>query len=406
VAKLSVWLPPFSPDYSGAASSFFDLNAVTVMHDASGCTGNYTGYDEPRWYGSSSPIYCSGLREIDVIMGDDEKLIRKVLKAGQDLRPDLFALIGSPVPMVTGCDLRGVARELEARSGVISIGLDTTGTAYYDHGLHLAGSELLRRFGEEGPARPGTVNILGANPMDFGVSGNLADLRRLLSENGIEILACLTMNYDLDSLRNAPKAQMNLAVSRAGFRLAEYMRLGYGQPFLAGLPIGVDGAAAYITALRNVMKTGDSRVIKGEPASGSGQGILIIGEQIQSNCVRRALNFEYGMDDVTVGALYGLERELALEHDVDLPDERAIRAEINMGRYGLVIADPFLHPLLTDRKKRFFLHAQYAVSSKLGAAYCVDFIGDGFNRWFDSRIRGEDAAPEFLEKNISLVHER
>jgi nitrogenase molybdenum-iron protein alpha/beta subunit len=68
---------PLSPDYSGVASVFHDLGALTILHDASDCTGAYTGYDEPRWFGSSSPTFCSGLRETDAIMGEDGKLLEK-----------------------------------------------------------------------------------------------------------------------------------------------------------------------------------------------------------------------------------------------------------------------------------------------------------------------------------------
>ena len=129
MAKLSLWIPPFSPDYSGAAAVLFDLKTVTAMHDASGCTGNYTGYDEPRWYGSRSAIYCSGLRQMDAVLGDDEKLIGKLTAAAKDVKPDLMALIGSPVPMVIGADLKGIAVGLEERTGIPSFGFDTTGTA-------------------------------------------------------------------------------------------------------------------------------------------------------------------------------------------------------------------------------------------------------------------------------------
>ena len=48
MAVLSIYLSPFAPDYSGVSSVLFDLHTVTAMHDASGCTGNYTGYDEPK----------------------------------------------------------------------------------------------------------------------------------------------------------------------------------------------------------------------------------------------------------------------------------------------------------------------------------------------------------------------
>ncbi|MDR1021516.1 MAG: hypothetical protein LBL73_12205 [Synergistaceae bacterium] len=397
MARLSIWLAPFSPDYSGAASVFFDLNAVSAMHDASGCTGNYTGFDEPRWYGSSSAIYCSGLREIDLIMGDDEKLVSKMLMAGADLKPDIFALIGSPAPMVAGCDLNGIARELEARSGVVSLGIDTTGTEYYDRGVFLAVRALLERFAEKGETRPGTVNIVGVNPMDFGQSENFADLKSLLSENGLEIISTLSMDYGLSALRDAPKAQVNLAVSRAGFLIARYMEERYGQPWLASLPIGRKCAASYIGLLRQIMADGKPRAIKGESASGGGTRWLIVGEQVQSDCIRNALGAEYGETDVTVGAIFGLEAGLAAPGDTDLPDERAIKGAINSDRYDAVIADPFLYPLLDDPGKRFLHHTQYAVSSKLGSAYKVDFIGGSFNEWYENSLSRGNVSPKFLD---------
>ncbi len=61
------YLPPFAPDYSGVCSVLFNLNGIVIIHDASGCTGNFTGYDEPRWYGSNAAIFSSGLREIEQI---------------------------------------------------------------------------------------------------------------------------------------------------------------------------------------------------------------------------------------------------------------------------------------------------------------------------------------------------
>ena len=48
--KLCIKLPPFAPDYSGVCSALYELGGMSVIHDASGCTGNYTGFDEPRWY--------------------------------------------------------------------------------------------------------------------------------------------------------------------------------------------------------------------------------------------------------------------------------------------------------------------------------------------------------------------
>ena len=188
MAKLSLWLPPFSPDYSGASAVLFDLKTVTAMHDASGCTGNFTGYDEPRWYGSASGIFCSGLRQIDAVLGDDEKLIRKMIRAAEDIKPDLMALVGSPVPMVIGADLEGIAAELEARTQIPCFGFDTTGTAYYDKGAFKAAKALLDRFAENEETIPGRINILGALPMDFGNGEDIGFLEEFLSGAGYEIL--------------------------------------------------------------------------------------------------------------------------------------------------------------------------------------------------------------------------
>ena len=80
MAKLSLWLPPFSPDYSGASAVLFDLKTVTAMHDASGCTGNFTGYDEPRWYGSASGIFCWGCRKIIIKIDDGAALPLVMIK--------------------------------------------------------------------------------------------------------------------------------------------------------------------------------------------------------------------------------------------------------------------------------------------------------------------------------------
>jgi hypothetical protein len=400
MAGMSIWLVPFSPDYSGAASVFFGLNAVTAMHDASGCTGNYTGFDDPRWYGSRSAIYCSGLREIDAVLGDDEKLISKMLAAGRDLKPDIFAVIGSPVPMVIGCDLRGIAREIEKRSGVVSIGIDTTGCAYYDRGVYQATAALLDRFGRAGEPRAGSVNIVGASPMDFGQTENIADLKALLGENGFEITATLSMGHDIEALRNAPKAQVNLAVSRAGFLTAGFMERKYGQPYLVGLPIGEEAAAAYPGLIREVAESGASRSVTGASPSGEKgkPDTLIIGEQVQSNGIRNALSARFGAGKAVVGAIFGLERPLSAAGDVDLPDEISIKREINSGRYSTVIADPFLFPLLQDGGKRFMHHAQYAVSGKLGSAHMIDFIGRKFEKWYENNLRSENIAPNFLER--------
>ena len=393
MAKLSLWLPPFSPDYSGVSAVLFDLNTVTAMHDASGCTGNYTGYDEPRWYGSKSGIFCSGLREMDAILGDDEKLMRKMEEGAKDLKPDILALVGSPVPMVIGADLKGIARELEERTGIPGFGFDTTGTSYYDKGAFMAAKALMDRFTEPGTGVEGRVNILGALPMDFGKGENITCLKEYLEKNGYETGLCLAMDYTLKDLRKAATAQINLAVSRFGYLTALYMEQKFKIPYLCGFPAGETGQKDWLAAVRRVAVNRSSEMLWGQqdacpcrPEDGKGH-VLIIGEQVMSNSIRHGLWRDMGITTVTVGCLYGMETSLALPEDLDLTDERKIREAVNCPEYQIIIADPFMKPLMEeDVKKQFLPISQYAVSSKLGLEDSACVAGRHLNEWLRRKM--------------------
>ncbi len=392
MARLSLWLPPFSPDYSGASAVLFDLKTVTAMHDASGCTGNYTGYDDPRWYGSHSGIFCSGLRQIDAVLGDDEKLIKKMEAAARDIQPDLMALVGSPVPMVIGADLEGIAVELEERTGIPSFGFDMTGTAYYDRGAFRAAKALMDRYTAKQAAKEAAierrVNILGALPMDFGKGEEIRDFKRFLAENGYETGLCLAMDYSLSDLKEAASAQVNLAVSRFGFLMAQYMEQRFRIPYLCGFPAGESGEKAWLEALERVRETKHSEILNAvEQKDGTeDMSILIVGEQVMSNSLRYALFRDMGITRVTVGCLYGPEPALALPGDLDLSDEKKIRQAMNRPDYQMIIADPFLKVLLPENtEKKFLPFSQYAVSSKLGEADSARAAGVQFNEWFKRR---------------------
>ena len=385
MATLSVYLSPFAPDYSGVSTVLFDLNTVTAMHDASGCTGNYTGYDEPRWYGSKSPIYCSGLREIDAILGDDEKLIRKMLHAAEDLKPELMALVGSPVPMVIGSDMQGIAEELQARSGIPSLGFDTTGTAYYDKGVVMATIALLKKFTPKAQMILGSVNIVGANPLDFGRGTNLEVLKKIVTDGGYTITASLSMGYDMNALRKAGSAQINLAVSRAGYVIAEYMYKTYGIPYVCGLPVGKEGVSKYLCAIRETAENRECVILKGKACNESEGKLLIIGEQVQSNAVRKALETEYGESGIVVGCIFGKEDKLSCPQDISLESEKEIGREMNSGKYTRIIADPFIKQLMKEGNETEFIgNALYAVSSKVCADATPLMIGTDFNAWYEA----------------------
>lgn len=367
MARLTVSLPPFAPDYSGAGAVLFDLNAVIVMHDGGGCTGNYTGHDEPRWYGSKSAVFCSGLREIDAILGDDAKVEERMKKAAELLHPELMSLIGSPVPMVIGIDVKGIAAELEQDTGIPCIGLDATGMEYYDRGAFKAAKALISRFTEEEKPVKKRVNILGATPLDFHPDDMLKVLKKDLSERGYMIGMCLAMGYSLEDIKNAGKAEVNIAVSRFGFLLAEYMEKEFGIPYICGLPQKAHSENFY-ESLSEVITRGKSIILKGNDKESidieNDDKVLILGEQVSSNLRRGELAKRLPVENITVGCIFGKEDALSLPQDLDLKDEKEIRNVMRSGTYKSIYGDFVFSSLLQERDKKIFNEVPlYAVSS-------------------------------------------
>ena len=83
---LRKYLTPFAPDQSGAVSVLFELGGIVVICDAGGCTGNVCGFDEPRWFEQKSAIFSAGLRDMDAILGRDDRLVAKLADVVQMIR--------------------------------------------------------------------------------------------------------------------------------------------------------------------------------------------------------------------------------------------------------------------------------------------------------------------------------
>ena len=368
--NLWITLPAYAPDYSGICSAFFDLGGISVVHDASGCTGNYTGYDEPRWFGTSSKVFCSGLREIDAVMGNDEKLLENLICAGNDIDPSVYAVIGSPVPMVIGADMKGIAHELEERTGVPSFGFDTNGLHLYDEGISEALCALINRFTLMPENKIlGGINILGTNPLDFSDNGNDEMLSDMLEARGYSIVGKMMMGASIDQIRDLPSAEVNLVVSVSGLAAAKLLEEKYSVPYVAGNIVG--DSENVLRLLERTCADKQSRVISDD----AGDGVLIIGEQITANSLRRAILDLCPELGVTVAVMTGCNESLCGKGDIALTDEDSVRTLFSSGRFHTVIADPLFGGLPEAEKMRLIPFPHPALSSKLYWYAAPHFIG-------------------------------
>ncbi|GHV55789.1 hypothetical protein AGMMS49579_19400 [Spirochaetia bacterium] len=390
MGKILYYLPPLSPDYSGVASVFHDLGALTVIHDASGCTGTYTGYDEPRWFGSKSPTFCSGLREMDAIMGDDEKLLKKIEAALVHINAPCVVIIGSPVPMVVGFDFTGFAALVEKRTGLPCFAFPATGLAYYDTGQKAAYLAIAKKFlnAGEGGILPNTVNILGASVLDGFDDGKLDSLIALLHGEGLHTGAVWGMRSSLEGLRQTPQAAVNWVVTAAALPLAQHLREQFGTPFVAGLPLGDQETRRIITGLRAANNTeGESAAVTGtansdgaanpaanqfppggEFSGGNDMRVLLTGEGLFCASLRAQMEAEQGLAAVRIGSFFTEARAVFNAGDIVFTSEDSLTNVLAHDGLELVAGDPLFRDLLPpDSPARFIEIPHRAVSGRLYA---------------------------------------
>ena len=332
MTDLSFYLPAPTPDLGGAASLLAELGGMVIFHDAAGCMENYAVYDEPRWFGSDSLIFSSSLLQLDAVLGNDAPLLDAAAEAAERLRPAFLALIGTPVPAVTGMDLAGMAAELEHRTGLPAFGVDCTGFRPYSFGAGQALARLAERFAQPRPREPGRLNLLGVTPLDFSPP-QLAALQARLGQAGWRSTA-LCMGAGLEDVRALARAERNLVVSEAGLPAARLLQRRFGTPYTCLTPLTAEQA----------------QTLQDAPAAApDAPRALAVGEPVLARSLAQALN----------------RRDLPTLAAADWTDEETL-TRLLAQPWALVAGDPLLQPLC-KRTERFFPWSHTALSSHLYA---------------------------------------
>ena len=304
-------LPVYTGDISGAASALFELGGMTVIHDPSGCNSTYNTHDELRWYDRDSLIFITGLRDVDAIMGNDDKLIHDVLQAAEEFRPAFISLTNSPVPWMNGTDFEGIASVIEEQTGIPVFYVPSNGMHDYVRGAGLAFERLADRLVTDPGVkqkRPvmcrGRINVLGVTPLDFTLQTYVDDLSARLTNAGWEINSLWAMGESLDRIKNAAGADLNLVVSSTGMKAAALLNRRFGIPWTAGCP--VDGFEEKLfEEMDRTMADRVNRVAylpaEMDPESrenlrAAGERLTLIGEPVIMGSLGAAIREKYGIE--------------------------------------------------------------------------------------------------------------
>ena len=281
----------YTADCSGVASALYELGGMTVIHDASGCNSTYATHDEPRWTTMPSAVYISALVEMDAVMGNEEKIVADIVDTVGEITPAFVAIAGTPIPTMTGIDLKGIANLVEKRTGTPAFAVATNSMRPYSVGVAMSWIELARRFTNETIVeKTHDINFMGVTPLDFSMGPMLDSLYEAARHAGFTVKADWAMRSTLEELADTLAARVNVVVSASGLPLAQYYEARYGMPYVVGLPVG-ELAPRWEKAVRFAFEKNRSVPLKdflGQDAGGT--SISIVGEPIHAACTAAANN--------------------------------------------------------------------------------------------------------------------
>lgn len=349
-------LTPFAPDQSGAASVFYELGGILAICDAGGCTGNVCGFDEPRWFGERSAIFSAGLRDMDAILGRDDRLVAKLTDAAEKIDANFAAVIGTPVPAVIATDYRALQRMCEKKTNLPILTVDTNGMELYDVGEEKAWLTLFKTFAgkdvasqkeaseEDDSSKKMKIGVLGLTPHDVSDLNIEEKFRKSENENTHYI--CYGMRAGIDKVKTAGSAGKNLVVAPAALETAKYLEKEFGTPYEVGYP--------FVDEL--IPELGYER-----------KKILIIHQQVIANAIRQEIRTRSDEQntEVTVASWFMMKSELSEEGDLSLKEEMDYCKLVQNGNYDIVFADENMRGLVPGFKGTFVNIRHFAVSGKL-----------------------------------------
>ena len=378
---LRKYLTPFAPDQSGAVSVLYELGGMLVICDAGGCTGNVCGFDEPRWFETRSAVFSAGLRDMDAILGRDDRLVAKLADAAEKLDVTFAAVIGTPVPAVIGTDYRALERMLAKKTELPVLTVNTDGMELYDRGEEKAYLALFGRFaGENVDVEPGNiektqtaescdgkrngknedvsvdiedrprVGIIGMTPQDVSDLKAAEKIQKLYADQGLRAV-CYGMGDGLEEVKKASLTVKNVVVSPAALKAAQYLQKKFGTPYEIAYPLAPE-----------LVPEMDYR----------GKKILIVQQQVIANAVRKEIEKRTGEKEaITTATWFMRKEEILTDLNVDAADDISLKEEddfislVEKEGYDVIFADPCMERMIPGFEGVFIPLTHFAVSGKL-----------------------------------------
>lgn len=229
--------------FDGAKIALQPITDVAhLVHGPIACEGN--SWDNRGAKSSGSRMYRTGfttdINEHDVVFGGEKHLYRSIKEIIEKYNPPAVFVYQTCVPAMIGDDIEAVCKAAAQKFGKPVIPVNSPGfVGPKNLGNKLAGEAILDHvIGTEEPdyTTPYDINIIG----EYNLSGELWQVKPLLDELGIRILACISGDARYHEVASSHRARAAMMVcSKAMINIARKMEERYAIPFFEGSFYGV-----------------------------------------------------------------------------------------------------------------------------------------------------------------------
>ena len=229
--------------FDGAKIALQPITDVAhLVHGPIACEGN--SWDNRGAKSSGSQLYrtsfTTDINETDVVFGGEKRLYKSIKEIIEKYDPPAVFVYQTCVPAMIGDDIGAVCKTATEKLGKPVVPIYSPGfVGAKNLGNKLAGEAILDYvIGTEEPeyTTPYDINIIG----EYNLSGELWQVKPLLDELGIRILACISGDAKYHEVACSHRAKAAMMVcSKAMINIARKMQERYDIPFFEGSFYGI-----------------------------------------------------------------------------------------------------------------------------------------------------------------------
>lgn len=249
--------------FAGAIQTVQAIEGVVpIAHATAGCgmqqylSGGKAGGWDGSGYAGGEALPSSNVIEKQIIFGGSSRLREQIKNTVKVIQADLYVVLPGCATEIVGDDIPAMVKEAQDQDFPV-IYIPAPGFKGDIHsGYELAVKGIIEQLPGDttaGGRHSGLVNVLGIIPgQDAFWQGHLMELQEIFMQAGLSANTLFGFGQSIREWKQVPRAELNVAFSPWGARVARYLQERFGTPYLAWnhLPVGAGDTNRFVQKLQ------------------------------------------------------------------------------------------------------------------------------------------------------------